>query len=99
MIIMCAYPVEKCGADAILDVAGAHQCAIAIREGHWDILESPQLHRTKAELSRVNKELEKRVIESEQYVESLTRNKRLRRQFVSSLTHDVRNPLAAALMG
>jgi K+-sensing histidine kinase KdpD len=95
---MCAYPVEKCGADAILDVAGAHQCVIAIREGHWDILESPQLQRTKAELSRVNKELEKRVIESERYVESLTRNKRLRRQFVSALTHDVRNPLAAALM-
>lgn len=96
MIIMCSYPVDKIGADALLDVTNSHQFAIAVREGHWDMIESPHLRRTKAELNRVNQELEKKILDSQKYIESLSREEGLRRQFVSSLTHDIRNPLGTA---
>lgn len=96
MIVMCSYPIEKIGADAVLDVTSAHQFAVAVRQGHWDAIESPHLRRTKSELHRVNKELERRIMDSQLYIESLSREEGLRRQFVSSLTHDIRNPLGTA---
>jgi signal transduction histidine kinase len=97
MIIMCSYPIQKCAADAILDVARSHEFVIAVREGDWEMIESPQLRIAKTELKKLNKELEKKVLESQHYIESLTRDEGLRRQFLSWLTHDIRNPLGAAL--
>jgi signal transduction histidine kinase len=95
---MCNYATEFCGADMVLDVTSTHEFAIAVRKGRWEMIEVPQLKQAKAEISRINVELENRIKESQRYIESLTRERRLRRQFVSSLTHDIRNPLGAALL-
>ncbi len=41
MIVLCAYATEKSGAGDVLNVARAHQSAIAIRNGRWEFLKVP----------------------------------------------------------
>ncbi len=41
MIVVCSYPLRE-GAIQILDVAGAHQFALAKRSGQWEVLETPE---------------------------------------------------------
>jgi PAS domain S-box-containing protein len=63
MTVMCTYPLAKSGATEVLDVVHAHQFAIARRHGEWEVVESPQLIQAKAEIKKLNKELEQRVVE------------------------------------
>jgi PAS domain S-box-containing protein len=42
MIVICSYPLRE-GAIQILEVARAHQFALAKRQGHWEVLETPEL--------------------------------------------------------
>ena len=44
MIAICSYPLGD-GAIRILDVARAHQFAVAKRRGQWEILETPESER------------------------------------------------------
>ena len=60
---LCSYPLAACGAPEILDVVRTHQFALARRHGRWDVVESAGLKRAKAELKRLNEELEERVLE------------------------------------
>jgi len=43
MIVLCAYALMKSGAAEILDVLGAHQFAIARRQGEWEVIEAAEL--------------------------------------------------------
>jgi PAS domain S-box-containing protein len=63
MTVLCTYPLAKTGADEVLDVVQAHQFAIARRQGEWEVIETPALIQAKAEINRLNEELEQRVIE------------------------------------
>ena len=63
MTVLCTYPLAKSGAAEVLDVVQAHQFAIARRQGEWEVIETPQLIQAKAEIKRLNEELEQRVIE------------------------------------
>jgi PAS domain S-box-containing protein len=63
VIASCTYPLATSGAAALLDVASTHQFAIARRHGVWDIVETPELKQAKAEINRLNEELEQRVVE------------------------------------
>jgi PAS domain S-box-containing protein len=63
MTVLCTYPLEKSGAAAVLDVVQAHQFAIARRQGEWEIIETPELIQAKAEIEKLNEELEQRVVE------------------------------------
>ena len=47
----------------ILDVVQAHQFAIARRQGEWEVIETPELIQAKAEIKKLNEELEQRVVE------------------------------------
>ena len=38
----------------MLDVARAHQCSIALRNGNWEFLETPELKQAKQEIRRLN---------------------------------------------
>ena len=62
-IASCTYPLATIGADEIFDVVRTHQFAIARRQGEWEIIETPELIQAKAEIKRLNEELEQRVIE------------------------------------
>ena len=63
MSVLCAYPLEVTGAADIFDVVRAHQCAVAKRNRDWEIVETPALKQAKEEISKLNEELERRVIE------------------------------------
>ncbi len=63
MMVLCTYPLLTSGATERLDVARTHQFAIARRRGSWEVVETPQLRQAKAEITRLNAELERRVME------------------------------------
>lgn len=60
---LCTYPLSACGSGEILDVVRTHQFALAKRRGSWDMIETAGHKMAKAEIKRLNDELEQRVIE------------------------------------
>jgi PAS domain S-box-containing protein len=63
MIILCAYPLAASSAAEVLDVARIHQFTVARRKGEWEVVETPELKQAKAEIKRLNEELEQRVMQ------------------------------------
>src|SRR2546425_1793242 len=63
VIASCTYPIAESAAGELLNVARAHRFVITRRRGNWEILESPELMQTRAELKKLSEELEQRVIE------------------------------------
>jgi PAS domain S-box-containing protein len=59
MTVMCTYPLAKSGAAEILDVAQVHQFAIARRQGEWQVIESLELIQARAEIKRINDQLQR----------------------------------------
>src|SRR3989475_8192539 len=70
MLVLCTYPLATCGASEFLDVTGTHQFAVAKRRGRWEVVETPQLAQAKAEIARLNRELEQRVLERTMQLEA-----------------------------
>jgi C4-dicarboxylate-specific signal transduction histidine kinase len=60
---LCTYPLATCGAAEILDVVRTHQFAVTRRRGSWDVIETAGHKQAKAEINRLNEELEERVVE------------------------------------
>jgi K+-sensing histidine kinase KdpD len=59
LIILCAYPLAECtAATDILDIAYAHEFTVAKRNGRLEILETPEIKKSKAQLQRKNEVLE-----------------------------------------
>jgi PAS domain S-box-containing protein len=63
MLVLCTYSLSKSNASDILDVAHVHEIAVTKRSGGWAIIEAPEIKRTKAEIKKLNEELELRVQE------------------------------------
>ena len=63
MTALCTYPLHKCGADEILDVVRTHQFAVTKRRGSWEVIETAGYKQAKAEIERLNEDLERRVLE------------------------------------
>src|SRR6202051_306721 len=63
LAVLCTYPVAACGAAEILDVVRTHQFAVTKRRGSWDVIETAGHKQAKAEIKRLNEELEQRVLE------------------------------------
>jgi signal transduction histidine kinase len=60
---LCTYPLAACGAAEILDVVRTHQFTVAKRRGTWEVIETAGHKQAKAEIKRLNEELEQRVVE------------------------------------
>ncbi len=58
MIVLCTYSLQASSAEDILDVARAHQCTIARRNGDWEFLATPELTQAKREIKRLNAALD-----------------------------------------
>lgn len=69
ILIICAYPIAQRGAGELLDSARAHHLVLARRHGSWDVLETPSLKRTKAEIQRRSDDLEQRVADRTKQLE------------------------------
>jgi PAS domain S-box-containing protein len=63
LAVLCTYPLAGCGAAEILDVVRTHQFAVTKRRGEWDVIETAGHKQAKAEIKRLNEELEQRVVE------------------------------------
>src|SRR6266404_846586 len=63
LAVLCTYPIAGCGASEILDVVRTHQFAVTKRRGSWDVIETAGHKQAKAEIKRLNEELEQRVLE------------------------------------
>jgi transcriptional regulator with GAF, ATPase, and Fis domain len=63
LTVLCTYPLAAFGADDILDVVRTHQLAVTNRRGIWDVIETAGRKQAKAEIKRLNEELEQRVVE------------------------------------
>jgi PAS domain S-box-containing protein len=63
LAVLCTYPLVACGAAEILDVVRTHQFAVTKRRGSWDVIETAGHKQAKAEIKRLNEELEERVLE------------------------------------
>jgi len=61
MVILCTYPLTTSSGTQIFDVARIHQVAVARRHGSWEMVETPELKQAKAEIKRLNEELEQKV--------------------------------------
>jgi C4-dicarboxylate-specific signal transduction histidine kinase len=70
MLVLCTYPLTTTGAIEFLDVTATHQFAVAKRRGRWEVVETPQLAQAKAEIARLNRDLEQRVLERTMQLEA-----------------------------
>jgi hypothetical protein len=108
MTVLCTYPMATSGAADLLDVVSTHQFAGAMRNGCWELIESPELKRAKAEIKRMNDELELRVVERTLELETGNRKPREAQgemahinpvmtmgEWTASIAHEVKQPLAA----
>lgn len=78
MIVLCTYPLDKCDAQAVFDVSQAHERALTKRKGSWEVVETPEIKKTKSQLSRDKKELEDKVAERTKELTAI--NARLERE-------------------
>jgi C4-dicarboxylate-specific signal transduction histidine kinase len=78
MTVLCTYPLHACGADEILDVVRTHQFAVTKRRGSWEVIETAGYKQAKAEIKRLNDDLERRVVERTGQLTSV--NRRLREE-------------------
>ena len=62
-IILCTYPLATSPGNQVFDAAHIHDVAVARRNGRWETVETPELKEAKAEIERLNEELEKKVEE------------------------------------
>jgi C4-dicarboxylate-specific signal transduction histidine kinase len=110
LAVLCTYPIAQCGALEILDVVRTHQFALAKRHGSWDVIETAGHKQAKAEIKRLNEELEQRVVErtsqlvkaSEALRESQAELARVSRvttlgELTASIAHEVNQPLAGVV--
>ena len=108
LAVLCTYPLAACGAAEILDVVRTHQFAVTKRRGSWDVIETAGLKQAKAEIKRLNEELEQRVVErtsqlmlaSEALRDAQADLARVTRmttmgELVASIAHEVNQPLMA----
>jgi C4-dicarboxylate-specific signal transduction histidine kinase len=63
MLALCTYPLPGSAAVEILDVTRTHQFALARRNKAWEVVETSELKQAKAEILRLNNDLERRVAE------------------------------------
>jgi C4-dicarboxylate-specific signal transduction histidine kinase len=110
LAVLCTYPLAACGAGEILDVVRTHQFALARRHGSWDVIETAGLKQAKAEIKRLNEELEQRVVErtsqlmlaSEALREAQTELAHVNRVttmglLAASIAHEITQPIAATV--
>jgi C4-dicarboxylate-specific signal transduction histidine kinase len=107
--LLCTYSLDSCGANELLDVVATHQFATARRRGAWELIETPELKQAKAEIKKMNDELEWRVLQRS--IELEAANQQLNQaqaelahinrvttmgELAASIAHEIKQPISAA---
>lgn len=58
MVVLCTYSLQASRAVDLLDVARAHQCCTARRNGDWEFLATPELRQARREIERLHNALD-----------------------------------------
>jgi C4-dicarboxylate-specific signal transduction histidine kinase len=108
LAVLCTYPLAACGAAEILDVVRTHQFATAKRRGSWDVIETAGVKQAKAEIKRLNEELEQRVVDRTRQLTAASEALRQAQaqlahvtrvttlgEVTASIAHEVNQPLAS----
>jgi C4-dicarboxylate-specific signal transduction histidine kinase len=108
-ILLCTYALNSCGANELLDVVATHQFATARRRGDWELIETPELKQAKAEIKKMNDDLESRVLQRTAELEAA--NHQLSQaqaelahinrvttmgELAASIAHEIKQPISAA---
>ena len=72
IIVLCSWQLGRCSASDVLDVGVLHESVVSKRKGRWEILETPQLIETKAQLNLEKELLEKQVAKSTRELNRIT---------------------------
>ena len=75
IIMLCAYPLVINRTAEILDAGYTHRFAIARQNGDWHVVETPELRRARAEVTRLRAELVAADIDRREEVAALERAK------------------------
>jgi signal transduction histidine kinase len=107
-VVLCTYSLKSCGANEVLDVVATHQFATAMRHGRWELVETPELKQAKAEIKKMNDELESRVLQRTNELEAANRKLNQAQtelahinrvmtigELTASIAHEINQPLAA----
>jgi signal transduction histidine kinase len=98
LIGACGYNLESTRVADVLDLVRDHQFTLVRREDKWEVLENVATKPARSELSRVNAELEQRVRERTAELELALQERdiaaRAKDEFLATLAHELRNPLA-----
>jgi signal transduction histidine kinase len=86
MIVFCSYPLATGKAAAILDVARTHNFAMAKRNGTWEVVETPEFLEAKAEIRRLNNDLQQRVLDRTAQLAALNEELRAGREQLKGLS-------------
>jgi DNA-binding CsgD family transcriptional regulator len=58
IMILCVYPLHEASASDVLDVTKAHDFSIALRNGRWEFLESPEMVIARREIDRLQQAID-----------------------------------------
>jgi PAS domain S-box-containing protein len=78
LMVLCTYPIPETGAAELLEAMHAHPVCATVRNGDWEIIETPELKEAKAGIKRLNQTLEQKVVERTQALHAA--NEELRKQ-------------------
>jgi len=57
IIAICIYPIDKCGASEVIDVAVNHRFILVKKDAKWELMESIRLKRTEEALQKSEEQL------------------------------------------
>lgn len=83
MIVLCSYPIDKAPANALLDLVGTHEFALACRDRKWEIVETPDLKEAKSEIRLLNNNLEQSLADRTEQL--TTANDKLRKEITERI--------------
>ena len=63
VMILCTYPIAAVGGSELLEIARAHPVTVSVRNGDWEVIDSPELKEAKAEIKKLNQVFEGKVVE------------------------------------